>query len=234
MTNGGQISVGNSTIPGAASRGRVAGFSLIEVVVAVGIFAVGMVAVIGLFTPVARSVASSADAEIAARVADALRLKLQTMPFSDVAKLLKNSTATSHELAVLDGRIDYSLASDPQLLFASHDGSKIGLSSDPVWRVPPAGRSPDRDKYFEIALIRNEAVSPKPGTTIDANGNTVTVDPDANAALLAYTARLRWPAFIPDPASPLLAIQVGANPNATVRFDHSRKQVLYFAGSVTR
>src|SRR3954468_7905791 len=91
-------------------------FSLIEVVVAIGIFAIGMVAVVGLFTPVARSISSSADAEVAARVADALRLKLQSMPFTTVGGLLKESTESGHQLAQSDARSDYDITRDAQLI----------------------------------------------------------------------------------------------------------------------
>jgi hypothetical protein len=51
--------------------------------------------------------------------------------------------------------------------------------------------------------------------------------------LLAYTARVRWPAFVPLAGS-TTAIQVGANPGTSVPFDHSQKQVMFFSGAVTR
>lgn len=203
-------------------------FSLIEVVVAIGIFAIGMTAVIALFAPVARNVTSSADAESAARVADALRLKIQSLPFATVAGLFKESTGTGHQLADSDAKSDYDITRDPQLLFASRDGSKVGVYADAVWLDPVTRRNSDREKFFEIALIRNETISPKATTTTAADGTSVSTQPDSTAAVLAYTARLRWPAFLGD------GTQFGANPTASVRFDHSRKQVLYFAGSVTR
>jgi prepilin-type N-terminal cleavage/methylation domain-containing protein len=215
-----------------AKRSGRSAFSLIEVVVAIGIFAVGMVAIIGLFSPIARSVTSSGDAEAAARVADALRLKLQSMPVATVAGLLKGSTSTGHELATNDARSDYELARDAQLIFANRDGTKIGVYSDPIWINPVTSQNLDREKYFEIALIRNEVVSPKTITTTNADGAEVTVQPDATAAVLVYTARVRWPAFISDGGAGTQ--QFGANPSGPVRFDHSRKQVLFFAGSVVR
>jgi prepilin-type N-terminal cleavage/methylation domain-containing protein len=207
-------------------------FSLIEVVVAIGIFAVGMVAIVGLFSPIARSVTGSADAEVAARVADALRLKLQSMPIATVAGLMKVQTNSGHEIAINDARPDYDLTRDAQLIFANRDGSKIGLYADAVWLDPVTKRNSDREKYFEIALIRNEVVSPKTATAANADGTEIPVEPDATAAVLVYTARLRWPAFIGDGAAG--TIQFGANPSGAVRFDHSKKQVLFFAGSVTR
>lgn len=200
-------------------------FSLLEVVAAVGIFAIGMVAVIGLFAPVAKSVGNTADAEAAANVADLLRGRLQGMGISAAALLLKNSTAKSHELVDADAKPDYDITKDAQLLFASRDGTKIGGYADPIW-IDPATRQPsDVDKFFEIALMRNETLSP-------LVADTATPPP----LVLAYTARIRWQAFVPDatPTNQRHALPLGFNPSGTVRFDHSQKQSLFLAGTVTR
>lgn len=207
-------------------------FSLLEVVVAIGIFAAGMLGVVALFTPVARSVSASADAEAAARVSDALKMKLQSMPFLEVTALLKVSNGARHALTDTDARSDYNPATDAQILFASRDGGKVGTYSDPVWIDPVTNRNSDREKFFEIALIRNETLSPLVVATPPAEGEPAPANPDATAYLLAYTARVRWPAFVKQGGAG--AIQVGSNPAATLRFDHSSKQVLFFTGSVTR
>ncbi len=216
-----------------AERARAA-FSLIEVIVAIGIFAIGMVAIIGLFAPVARSVADTADADRAARVADALRLKLRSLPLDYIAKqLLKTGTSSGHPLTQADARSDYQLSTDTQLLFASSDGTKIGTYADPIWIDPTTRRNSDREKFFEIALIRNETLSPPPSTSTNAAGATVTVSPDDTAAFLAYTARFRWPAYIGD-GTATGTLQFGANPSGPVRFDHGKKSVLFFSGTVAR
>lgn len=212
---------------------RRAGFSLLEVVVAVGVFALAMTGILGLFAPVARTVSESADADRAARVADALRLKLRALPFADVIALLKTGTATGHPLTQADARADYELARDPQLLFASRDGTKLGPYNDPVWIDPVTRRNSDRDKFFEIALVRNEVISPPPSTTTDAAGATVTITPDDTATFLGYTARFRWPAYVSD-GTATGTVQFGANPTGTVRFDHGKKSVLFFPGTVAR
>lgn len=196
-------------------------FTLLEVVIAISVFAIGMIAVVGLLAPVARSVTSSSDAAAAARAADAVREKLRSMTIANVAPLLKNSTgARGHELTDLDARPDYDLTKDAQLLFASRDGSKIGTYSDPVWIDPTTKRASDRDKFFEIALIRNETLSPKSSATA------------ATDFVLAYVARIRWPAFVADATGSVA--QFGSNPTGAVKFDHGRKQVLFVAGAVTR
>lgn len=195
-------------------------FTLIEVVVALAIFTIGMIGVVGLFAPIAKSVTGNSEAEIAARVAGALALRLQAMPFSDVRALLKNATSKGHELTDADAKSDYDISKDAQLLFANRDGSKIGIYSDSIWIDAATGRNSDREKFFEIALIRNETLSPN-----DPAG-------DATTNVLAYTARIRWPAYVPDTGT--TAVLVGSNPSGTVRFDYSRKQMLFVAGAVTR
>ena len=198
-------------------------FTLLEVVVAIGIFAVGMVAVIGLFSPVAKSVGDSADAEAATRVADLLAVKMQAIGFDEVLRqnLLKVATGKTHQLTDADAKTTYDISKDRQLFFANRDGTKIGLYNDPIWIDSTTRQNSDREKYFEIALIRNESISPNSGTA------------DAAAAVLAYTARVRWPSFVAL-AGGTGSSQVGANPTATVQFDHSQKQVLFFSGAVTR
>jgi type II secretory pathway pseudopilin PulG len=207
---------------------RARAFSLIEVVAAIGIFAVGMVAVIALFAPLARSVAGLSEAEAATNVAETLRDELArraaaARSFAPITALLKNSTARSHELTVADNAPNAAASDprrDPQLLFVSRDGAKIGAYADTaVWGAT------DAEKFFEVALIRNETLSP-------VANDTATPPP----VVLAYTARIRWPAFVPDatPTNPLRALPFGYNPTGAVQFDHGQQQVLHVAGSVTR
>jgi type II secretory pathway pseudopilin PulG len=205
---------------------------LLEVVVAVGVFAIGIVAILALFAPAAKSVSANAEAEAAAAVAQALAADLQrrvvradAAPFAAVTALLKKSTAAGgHELTNDNARADYDIARDPQLLFANRDGTKIGTFADTtVWGTPNS----NREKFFEISLIRNETLSPPADPAADPP-----VNPDATAAFIAYTARIRWPAFVA--LSGAGAQQVGANPAGAVRFDHSSKLSLFVTGAVKR
>jgi prepilin-type N-terminal cleavage/methylation domain-containing protein len=200
------------------------GFSLLEVVAAVAIFAIGMVAVLGLFAPVAKSVSSVADAEAAARVAEAVRARLQALPF-DQALLLIQETA---DVRRNDGDGAYNPndgRKHPAVLFGKTSGD-IGIydasTGQEAWydsSVPTPRRVADGEKFFEIDLIRNDALSPKSG--------------DATAAMVAFTMRVRWPAFVM--TSPTTAVQSGRNPaGGPVPFDQGRKQVLFFNGSITR
>lgn len=185
-----------------------------------------MIAVLGLFTPVAKSVGGITDADASAKVADTLRAKLQSLGPAGVVPLLKNSkSGGGHELTDNDLKTDYDLSKDAQLLFASRDGTKIGPYNDPVWIDPTTRQPSDAEKFFEIALIRNDTLSPVAAEAPDAA---------APPLVYAYTARVRWPAYVPDSTNARRAVQAGANPTGVVRFDHSLKQVLFFTGTVTR
>ncbi len=200
------------------------GFSLIEVIAAVVIFAIGMVAVLGLFAPVTKSVASVADAEAAARVADAVRARLRALPFDTALTLVQEVADVRRN----DGNGAYNPndGKNPAVMFGLQSGD-VGIYDAGVNRkrwydssVPTPQPVADGDKFFEIDLIRNDTLSPKSG--------------DATAAMVAFTIRVRWPAFLAVPGG--TAVQVGANPGGggAVPYDHSKKQVLFFTGSLLR
>lgn len=210
---------------GSSRAGRA--FSLIEVVAAVAIFAIGMVAVLGLFTPVTKSVAMVTDAEVAARVADAVRARLETMPFPAAAGLIQLPA----DVQAKDADPRYSLA-DPtkasRVLFGTLAGDVAFYDAEatpPNWyrtdhsRTPPrAVVLPNAERYFEIDLTRNEAISP--------------VTENALPSMIAYTMRVRWPAFVR--TSPSAAVQAGQTSGGAVAFDQSRKQMLFFTGAIRR
>lgn len=193
------------------------GFSLLEVVAAIGILAIGIVTVLGLFAPLTKSVTRNNETEAAAHVIDALIERLQSLPFDQVAGNLK----TSAEILADDARPDYNpndTRRETKVFFASLAGDKMGQASDPVWTDPVTRRPSDREKFFEIALIRNATLSPA------AN--------DPAAPWLAFNVRVRWPAFLPTAGG--AAVPVGFNSAATVPYDHSKQQVMFFSGSIRR
>jgi len=173
------------------ARGRSA-FSLLEVVVALGIFAGGIVAALGLFGSLARSARADAEAGAAAMVSDLLASRLRALSFAEVAALLLDDDGS-----VGDG------SPEGKVFFANLAGDKIGRSADPVWT------GDDREKFFEIALLRNEQLSP-PGS-------------DDEAGWLAFTVRVRWPAYRLRPDGSALRLN-----------EAGQMQVLLLSGSVRR
>lgn len=112
------------------SSGRSHGFSLVEVVVAVGIFAVAIVGVIGLLAPTTQSISNVSDSDSASRVISAIQSGLQSGGYSSVKAAL--------------------LAPNTQF-YATKDGSKVGVSTDTTKWV--AGQN--QEKFFEFKLVRN-------------------------------------------------------------------------------
>lgn len=114
------------------------GFSLLEVIVAIGIFGAGIVTLLALFGSVAKSIGANSDVTAAADLGDLLQVHLQSRiavqrSLEPVRSLLQASTAGAAEER---GR-----------LYASRDGAVIAEDGDPTW----AGR--DSEKYFSIALV---------------------------------------------------------------------------------
>jgi Tfp pilus assembly protein PilV len=152
------------------------GFSLVEVVIAIGICALAVTSVLALLGPVTTTIAAARDAHAAARVVCAVQAGLQDMPSSTVSSYLANG----------------------DLLYASRGGDRVGTYFSSVWNdLGPSQQSRDREKFFEITLIQNSTLSPAPGALVftmrlrwpafAADGQQVTDDAPRNV-LFAPTA----------------------------------------------
>ena len=118
-------------------------FSLIEVIAAVVIFGIGMIAVLGMFAPVTKSVSSVGEAEAAARVADAVRARLQALSFTTALTLVQEVADVRRK----DGDGGYNPAADADVA----DGIEAGLRID----HPPAGN----DHVIPLVLRRRERLA---------------------------------------------------------------------------
>lgn len=200
---------------------RANGFSLLEVIVAVAIFGIGMMAIVGLYAPVTKAVATVSDAEAAALVADAVRARLRAMPFDAALALVQEAADVRRK----DGDGTYNPNDGtryPAVLFGKLDGEVAVYNPAENRRQWYDSRNrpvPNTEKYFEIDLIRQDALSPKSA--------------DATAAMVAFSIRVRWPAFVL--TAPNAAVQSAQNQGGgSVPFDHGRKQVLFYSGSIAR
>ena len=206
---------------GRASPSKTA-FTLLEVVIALGVFTIGIVAVLGLYAPVTKSVTTNAEAEAAARLGDAVRARLGAMPFADATALIQLAADVRRRDA--DPTYNPNAGTrNPAVLFGTLNG-EIGVfsaSGTPGWVIAgnPPRRLTDAEKFFELDLIRNETLSPAG---------------DDAAPYVAFTIRVRWPAFVA--AASGAPVQVGASPGGTgaVPFDQGRKEVLLLSGSISR
>ncbi len=147
------------------SRARRAAFSLVEVVVAVGIFAIAVVACIGLLGPINNSVASVKDGDDASRVVAIVQAELQRLGITTVSGYIG------------------------QTLYANRTGDKIGRDNllapwdDNVPDLNGDGTEDtfeiDAQKFFEVKISAN------PEFTFNS----------ANDGFLALNLEIRWPGY---------------------------------------
>ena len=198
------VSKFKKTAPGQVS-GKA--FSLIEVVVAVGIFAVSIVAVIGLLSPISRSVSEVKEADDATRVINAIQTTLQNLAtqsggwdfITGKTDPSKSYIRTAVQVQTDDADTSFDPSTKNYILFASRNGERVArfngtlMDADTinVWNPGNAFPLPadqNAQKYFEIVLIRNGDY-PSTGDGLSPKAN------DDTAGFLAFTIRLRWPAY---------------------------------------
>lgn len=125
------------------------GFSLVELIMAVGIAAVAVIGVVGLYRPVVRTVSGLDEETRVQRILERVESVWRERGLAEVL------TATS--------------ASDP--FFADRDGSRLGSDGDAVW-LDAGATEVERDiaKVFEFTLHRHPELSPvtevSPGSVV--------------------------------------------------------------------
>ncbi|MCC5021464.1 MAG: hypothetical protein J6386_01000 [Candidatus Synoicihabitans palmerolidicus] len=115
-------------------QSRGAGFSLVEVVVAVGVFVAGVVGVVGaiaLLSITSKSARGTREAMTATRVGESASALLRTLSWADAQALMAEN--------------------DPTPIYVTRAGDQIGLLDV----VPLA------EAFFELSLERNGNLSPE-------------------------------------------------------------------------
>jgi prepilin-type N-terminal cleavage/methylation domain-containing protein len=105
------------------------GFSLIEVVLASGVFAVTIVAVLGLYAPLSQSVNEMSDMDDASRLMNAVNSELSILDYTTIA------------------------AYNGKTLYSTRGGDRIGEKG----LLP--GQVPQEEAYFKIRLDQINAAS---------------------------------------------------------------------------
>ena len=145
-----------------------AGFSLIEVVLAAGIFAVAVTMMLALLPALTRQSAESADALVAQGLPDRLRVELRRLAANDFNGL-------ANTIPVMGVPLKNGL-----LFVASRDGSRLHSAN----YLPPATSQslPQEQRYFAIEAWRF---------------NQGTLQYDGPASVLVVHVRVSWPAYNP-------------------------------------
>ncbi|GAB1488441.1 hypothetical protein MASR2M8_08860 [Opitutaceae bacterium] len=115
-----------------------AGFSLLEVVIATGLCAGAISAVLAMLPPLLAAMAESQQRATALRIASALDAQWRAAPWSDVT-------------AVVDSG---------ETWYADALGSRLGTGTDPIWQTYGATAA-ERDgrKRFELVAMRDTRLS---------------------------------------------------------------------------
>jgi hypothetical protein len=149
------------------------GFSLIEVVLATGIFAVAVTVMLALLPSLTRQNTEAADALVAHRLPDSVRVELQRLAANDFSAL----AAT---IPIMAAPLDNGL-----LFVASRDGARLH-SAD---YLPPADNLllPPEQRYFAIEVWQFSQGA---------------LQYDATAPVLAVGVRVSWPCYNPGSPAP--------------------------------
>ena len=156
-----------------SSSDKFAGFSLIEVVIAAGIFAVAVTVTVALLPSLARQSTDSADTLAAQRLPDNLRVELQRLAAGNFTGLAATVPVMAAPLA---NGFDF---------VATRDGSRLHSAT----YLPPVGSAliPQEDQYFAVEVWRF-AQAP--------------LSYDSAAAILPLYVRVSWPYRNPGNAIP--------------------------------
>ena len=199
-------------ISSPTSSGRAPGFTLVEVIVAVGILAITALAVVAVQGGLSRAVDDASGYERAAQLVDAVTIELGR---------LRDRPAPSGQPGRLDAlatRIPASENRDALRLVATRDGVRVCLESET--ETSSTGILPN-ERYFLVEVRQQPDplgyVGLRPGNSAHWAKFLVEVrqQPDplgyvAGAGFLAITLRVVWPYQVPAGPDPALAI--AANP----------------------
>ncbi len=147
-------------------------FSLVEVIIAVGLFAASITVVIALLPALARQCVVITDTLAAERLPDALKIELSRLAVSGF-------DALASQASVMNGPSGNGLA-----FVATRDAARLHARD---YLPPTVGRIPDEEQYF---LVECGRFPDEP------------LRYDAQKHFLAFTARVSWPYRLPGLSAP--------------------------------
>lgn len=109
-------------------------FSLVEVLLALGILSVALLIVIGILTPFMDRTGEVVEREHVNRINDRITTEIEALEFTQVANVLNENIG----------------------LYASRTGDQLFLASDPELD----SLLPESERHYAITLTRNEELSP--------------------------------------------------------------------------
>lgn len=160
----------------------VRGFSLVEVIIAIGVFSVAVVGVISLLSPITSQVRQLKDSKIANNLRAPIREELNSMKFTSFVNEDFTAIASDWLDNVVNPTIDRPAQYPTVLasLVALQDGSRV---NEIGWAETNA-LIPRDDQYFLIQVLE-----PQP----PANTDVADLRYAANDAHVAFNVEISWP-----------------------------------------
>ena len=170
------------------------GFTIIEVLVSLGIFTVAVIMAIVMMSNSTQAETAVLDHALAKRIVSTINTKLDSFGYRVVQGAAEGDPPSVGATGLLFGKAqspdDTNIKNtDVKLLYVSKLGDKIGTYIDPIWgaRNDPVS---DKQKYFEVMLVRGFDDS---ASRDSPSGET---DPIKlrEAASVQFVVRISWPA----------------------------------------
>ena len=167
-------------IPARSSRN---GFSLIEVILAIGVFALTIVAVIGLLGPIAQQVRDLQDTRVANSLPVPIREELNRVGFEHFVAVSSGSTAVAAGAFPSDLSEDEGEPGACLVLYGTEDGSKVVVRGGAGVSPNADGgilEIPEADRYFLVQVF-------------PATGSLEYQDGPNGDAHIAFRVLISWP-----------------------------------------
>jgi hypothetical protein len=169
---------------------REGGFSLVEVILAIGVFSLTIIAVIGLLGPIAQQVRDLQDTKVANNLPAPIREELNRIGFINFVDIEAGAATL-----VIDGSTFPETDDEGNrylALYAPMDGSRAVVQE--AAGVNPNADTPDfgvevQDRYYEIRIFPAAGNNNAPGNNLRYN------DGDAH---VAFRVQITWPFTLPD------------------------------------
>lgn len=158
-------------------------FSLVEVVLAIGVFSLAIVAVFGLLIPITRDSSSVIDTSTAIRLAEGVNRELERVGGETVKSLGNGSLFL---VATPDGS---RILRTYQTANGSNSGAAQAAENDPSSGTPPGIVKRDRFYIIEVKLLNNSA-------------NKVYYNSADNPGSIPVEVRVGWPFYTPSTPPP--------------------------------
>jgi len=203
------------------TRSLQAGFSLVEVSVAVGVLALGLVAIVALMVPSAGRSADVSDAATAARLVEGINQELSRLTFETVRDAVVGEGGGEDETV---------------WLVATRDGSRIMRSGRTPEEANPKGWDAEndldemilpgiaqRDRYFLVVLSRLPTTDTDPLHYTTAKG------------FLSLKVTVSWPYLVPADEGDYEETASWNDPRvAGIEVDENRRSSVFLTASVRR